>query len=461
MGTRASGVHPAGIIPAQLANACTDVALAGPLDAVGGRQARYVAAPASTGEAAALLRAASSLGLTVVPRGSGSRLDWGVPPDSCDLIVETRRLDQVVEHAAGDLVVSAQAGVRLGELAKVLAAAGQRLALDPQGPASNGGGTVGGLIATGVAGPLRFRYGSPRDLLIGITVVRADGTVAKAGGKVVKNVAGYDLGKLFAGSYGTLGLITEATFRLHPAPSASAAITLGCADPESAAAAVQVMADSPLAPSAIELDWPSAAAPISVTALLEGDEDSVAVRADRLVALLARTTDDSPDSQPDRPDHAELRVDEPVVGPFRVGRLPVDGRELPAGTGTILRIAFWVGQLASVLRAIRESAAAEGLDPAIGGSAAAGVLHVDVPPEAAVDAVVGFVVALRAGLAGLTGPAWMPPSSASAVVLYAPTGVREAVDMWGPVPSAALMGAVKDQFDPEHRLAPGRFAGGI
>ena len=132
------------------------------------------------------------------------------------------------------------------------------------------------------------------------------------------------------------------------------------------------MADSPLAPSAIELDWPSAAAPISVTALLEGDEDSVAVRADRLVALLARTTDDSPDSQPDRPDHAELRVDEPVVGPFGVGRLPVDGRELPAGTGTILRIALWVGQLASVLRAIRESAASEGLDPAIGGSAAAG-----------------------------------------------------------------------------------------
>jgi glycolate oxidase FAD binding subunit len=450
MGTRASGVHPAGIIPAQLANACADVALAGPLDAVGGRQARFIAAPSSTAEAAALLTAAAELGLSVVPRGSGSRLDWGVPPDSCDLIVETRRLDQILEHAAGDLVVSAQAGVRLGDLATVLSRAGQRLALDPPGHVRNGGGTVGGLIATGVAGPLRFRYGGPRDLLIGITVVRADGTVAKSGGKVVKNVAGYDLGKLYAGSYGTLGLITEATFRLHPAPTASAAITLDCPNAHTADALVQAIADSQLAPSAIELDWPSAAAPISVAALLEGDEDSVAVRADRLVAVLARTTDDR-------------RSDQIVARQSRTtdDRGSADGRERPESTGTILRIAFWVGQLVGVLRVIRESAAARGLDPAVSGSAAAGVLQVDVSPDAAVDAVVGLVAALRAGLAGLTGPAWMPPSSAGAIVLYAPAEVREAVDMWGPVPSLGLMGAVKDQFDPEHRMAPGRFAGGI
>ena len=204
------------IIPAALASACADLAAASELDAVSDRQPRYVAAPASTTEAAALLRAAAELGLTILPRGSGSHLHWGAAPASCDLIVDTRRLDKVIEHAAGDLVVTAQAGVRLDDLADVLASADQRLALDP-----SISGTIGGLIATGAAGPLRFRYGSPRDLLIGVTIVRADGAVAKSGGKVVKNVAGYDLGKLFAGSYGTLGLITQATFRLHPKPETS------------------------------------------------------------------------------------------------------------------------------------------------------------------------------------------------------------------------------------------------
>ena len=252
MGTGTPTTAADGTIPAALAGACADLAAASELDAVSDRQSRYVAAPASTTEAAALLRAAAELGLTVVPRGSGSRLHWGAPPASCDLIVDTRRLDQIVEHAAGDLVVTVQAGVRLDDLADVLASADQRLALDARSSAEQGGGTVGGLIATGAAGPLRYRYGSPRDLLIGITIVRADGAVAKSGGKVVKNVAGYDLGKLFAGSYGTLGLITEATFRLHPKPETSTWITVECSSPASVAEVVQAMANSPLAPSAIE-----------------------------------------------------------------------------------------------------------------------------------------------------------------------------------------------------------------
>ena len=210
----------AGGVPGELTDACAEVSPAGPADRVSGRPARYVAAPASTGEAAAVLRAAAALGLTVVARGSGSKLDWGATPASCDLFVDTLRLNQVLEHAAGDLVVSVQAGILLGDLAKVVSAAGQRLALDPPD-----GGTIGGVIATQAAGPLRFRYGAPRDLLIGITVVRADGRIARSGGKVVKNVAGYDLGKLFAGSYGTLGLITEATFRLHPQPESALAVT--------------------------------------------------------------------------------------------------------------------------------------------------------------------------------------------------------------------------------------------
>ncbi len=448
MGTGPSATSAAGTIAARLAEACAHVTLAGELDAVGGRQARYVAAPGSAAEAAALLTVAAELGLTIVPRGSGSRLDWGAAPRSCDLIVDTHRLDQVVEHAAGDLVVTVQAGVHLDDLADVLATAGQRLALDPPpagdpGSSDARGGTVGGLIATGVAGPLRFRYGSPRDLLIGITVIRPDGKITKSGGKVVKNVAGYDLGKLFAGSYGTLGLIAEATFRLHPKPETSTWISIECTNPESAAETAALMADSPLVPAAIELDWPSAAAPISVSVLLEGDASSVEVRADRMIDLLSRRTRGLPS------DHRK-RSDGSFAHP-----------QLGASTGTKIKVSFWTAHLVEVLRVMRESAAAAGVDPVIGGSAGAGVLEVDVAASASPAAVAQFVAGLRAGLGGMAAVDGGPPSVASAVVLSAPMEVRDAVDLWGAVPSLGLMRAVKDRFDPEHRMAPGRFAGGI
>jgi glycolate oxidase FAD binding subunit len=427
-------------IPAELTSACEHVTPAGPDDAVAGTQARYVAAPASTTEAAALLRAAAGLGLTVAARGTGSRLDWAPAPASCDLIVDTGRLDKILEHTAGDLVVSLQAGVRLDDLAKVLAFAGQRLALDPTGST----GTIGGVIATGAAGPLRYRYGSPRDLLIGITVIRADGTIAKAGGKVVKNVAGYDIGKLFARSYGTLGLITEATFRLHPLPESTAWVTLDCPDPASAVDAVRAIADSPVTPSAIELDWPSAAESISVSGLLEGDADSVALRADRLAELLEHAMPGQPPDNKNRPAGRGAH------------RTPADGRERP---GTLLTVAFWAGRLADVLSAIRAASEPAGVDPAIRGSAA-GLLEVVVGAEAAAAAVAGFVAALRASLGALSAGSVLP-ATASAVVVHAPPAVREAVDMWGPVQSLELMRAVKNQFDPGHRMAPGRLPGGI
>jgi glycolate oxidase FAD binding subunit len=429
---------PPGPVPAELAAACAEVRPAGDDDRIGGVPARFVAEPASTAEAAAVLRAAEALSLSVVPRGGGSRLSWGCAPRSCDLILSTRRLDRVLEHAAGDLVVSVQAGTRLGALQDRLAAEGQRLALDPPG-----GATVGGLIATNVTGPLRFRYGAPRDLLIGITVVRADGTVARAGGKVVKNVAGYDLGKLFAGSYGTLGLITEATFRLHPLPAACASITAETDDPGTAAALVLSAASSPLAPAAIELDWPATAGPLTVSVLLEGDELSVTERAELMNARLLS-------------ERAGI-----AVGPFRLGR-PRPGELAPPGTHTHIRVAFWASQLADILGCIYATAAERRLDPAVGGAAAAGVLEVRLPADVPVAELADFVAALRAELAELSVAAGgLPASRASAVVLDAPAEARGAVDMWGPVPSLDLMRAVKDQFDPGHRMAPGRFAGGI
>ena len=431
----------AGPPPEALAKACSDVRGAGPDDAVAGVAPRFVASPADTGEAAAVLRAAAAEGMTAVPRGGGTRLAWGSPPVSCDLVIDTRRMNRVLEHAAGDQVVRVQAGVGLDQLAGLLARAGQRLALDPPPGAAPAAGTVGGVLATGVAGPLRLRYGTPRDLAIGMTVVRADGTVASSGGKVVKNVAGYDLGKLFAGSYGTLGLIAEAAFRLHPLPGAASFVTLDRADAAAAHAAIAAAAGSPLAPSAAEIDRPSRRAPFRVGVLLEGDPDGVAERAARMTELLGGSA-------------ASVSPAPPAWW----------GRGAAAAAhGTLIRIAFWAAELTRVLAAIDAGAAAAGLDPAVSGSAAAGVIHAAVAESAAPAAVSEFVLALRAAVAAPPpGPsADGPPARASVVVLHAPADVCMALDPWGPVPALGLMRAVKDQFDPEHRMAPGRFAGGI
>ena len=425
-------------VPGPLSAACGQVSAASSGDAVAGVLPSYVAWPASVAEASAVMTAAAGLGLAVLPRGTGTRLAWGAPPRRCDLVVDTSRLDQVLEHEAGDLVARVQAGVRIDELARVLGRAGQQLSLDlPEAPGGAGRGTVGGVLATGVAGPRRLRYGTPRDLGIGITVVLADGTVAHSGGKVVKNVAGYDIGKLFAGSYGTLGLIVEAAFRLHPVPAAAAFVTRECDGAAAAQDLVAVAAGSPLAPSAAEISRAGRGAPFGVSVLIEGDKDGVFERAALLRELLGGGTSVS------------------------AGPPPWWGGAAAAADGTLIRITFWAGELAAVLDGLDAAASATGVDPVVGGSAAAGVLYAAVPPGAAAAATAEFVAALRAArplaAAGDDGP----PARGSAVVVHAPAAVREAVDVWGPVPSAGLMRAVKDQFDPGHRMAPGRFAGGI
>ena len=213
-----------------------------------------------------MLAAAAADGLAVAFAGGGSKLGLGNPPERVDLEVGTRGLNQVLEHAAGDLVVRAQAGVPLADLQAALAPAGQWLALDPPEPRA----TVGGVVAANASGPRRLRYGTVRDLIIGITVVLADGTVAHAGGKVVKNVAGYDLAKLFCGSLGTLGMVAEVIFRLHPLPAAAAVVTVEVESPAQAGRAVQRLRRSALEPSAAELVVDEMGWPGRLTVVFEG-----------------------------------------------------------------------------------------------------------------------------------------------------------------------------------------------
>ena len=198
-----------------------------------------VSEPASVREAAAVLAGAAA---------DGARVSIG--REGGDVVLSTRRLGRVLEHQAGDLTCTVEAGVRLSALNRRLARHGQMLALDPPGDP-----TVGACIAGALSGPRSHRYGRMRDLLLGVTVVLADGTVASSGGKVVKNVAGYDLGKLFCGSDGRLGLIARASLRLHPLPESARTLVVPVRSGEAALTGRQALLRSQLVPSAVDLHW--------------------------------------------------------------------------------------------------------------------------------------------------------------------------------------------------------------
>ncbi len=197
-------------------------------DSVAGVRPAAVAEPGDEAAVAAVLALADREGLKVLPRGGGTQLGLGHPPAGGDILLDLGRLGAVVEYAPGDLTVTAQAGLRLTDLQAALAKEGQWLALDPALPLA---ATIGGIVATNASGPRRLRYGGVRDQIIGVRVARPDGTIARGGGKVVKNVAGFDLPKLFTGALGTLGVIIDATFRLYPIPAASRTVVLTAPEP--------------------------------------------------------------------------------------------------------------------------------------------------------------------------------------------------------------------------------------
>jgi glycolate oxidase FAD binding subunit len=411
---------------ASLSSACSDVTEGTPADAVDGVPVALVARPASTPETGELLRAAAAAGLTVVVRGRGTKTAWGRPPERADLVVDMSRMSAVLDHAAGDLIVDTQAGALLADVQQTVGTAGQRLALDETVP----GSSVGGVLATNSSGPGRVGVGTARDLLIGCTVVRADGVVAKAGGRVVKNVAGYDLGKLLIGSFGTLAVLTEAVFRLHPVPPAQRWVTAPFGTAEDAGRLVQAVVHAQVVPSAVEVEWRADGAG-TVGVLLGGTAAGVESRTGTTRQLLGAGAE---------------AAEEPPPG---WGALP--WREA-AERGTGLKLTCALSGLSAVLDAARRAATDAGVPLTLRGSGGAGVLYGALPADAPVEAVASVVDRTRA-VCGEHGGAL--------VVVEAPAAVRDAVDVWGPVPAIDLMRRVKDQFDPERRLAPGRFVGGI
>jgi len=380
-------------------------------DAVAGVVPAEVVRPSGVEEVAEVLRQTQREGHTVLATGGRTKTGWAPPPSSADVLIDTTGLDRVVEHTAGDLVVVAEAGLRLSALQQRLGAAGQWLALDPP----ERGATLGGVVSANASGPRRLRYGTVRDLLIGVTVVLADGTVAHAGGKVVKNVAGYDLGKLYTGAHGSLGVVVSTTWRLHPVPAARRVVVLDLSDPLDAGPFALAMARSTLTPSAVEVHATTGGSALLVV-VFEAILESVRAQADATVALLrgGRQGDDLPDGFGERPG---------------------------SDSDLVLRLAFAPASLPAVLQTLPEGTV-------VTSSACTGVAYAALAAEHA-----GLLPTLRTALA---------PHDGTAVVLHAPADLRDGLDHWGPVGDALdLMRRVKDRFDPNGSLAPGRFVGGI
>ncbi|MGA8114024.1 MAG: FAD-binding oxidoreductase [Actinocatenispora sp.] len=406
-------------------------------DRVAGVAPRWVVCPGTGEEVSQLMTLAGERDLHVVVRGSGTKLHWGAPPEAAELMVDLSRLSGVVEHASGDLVVVVRAGTRMSDLQRQLGKAGQRLALDEMVP----GATVGGAVATGTAGPLRLRFGSPRDQVLGVTVVRPDGVIAHSGGKVVKNVAGYDLARLLTGSYGTLGVLTELAFKLQPQPPARAYVTRPVRTPAEVRDLAARIKENKVAPVAMEVECPVpedarrreadggrriTPRSDSMVLLLEGPAEAVQARADRAVALLG----------------GDARVDrEP---PPWWGRYPFDRDDVA------LQVVTPVGQLFGPVYSLRD--AARSIPVRIFCSPAAGVMHAAIPGDTDPDRVSRIVSAARTVATSHGG---------HCTVLAAPPGIRSELDIWGPVDGLDLMRSVKHEFDPDGRLAPGRFVGGI
>lgn len=403
----------------------------GDSDAVDEVKPLYVVEPSTVEEAAEVLKLASRESLTVLPRGGGTKLGWGNPPERADLVLSTARLDRVLEHASGDLVVSVQAGVTLEQLQPELALTGQQLALDPP----HSGATLGGIIATNASGPMRLRYGTVRDLLIGITVLLTDGTIARAGGKVVKNVAGYDLMKLFTGSLGTLGLILEARFRLHPVAEASGTLVIDVRSPEAAGAATQVLMHSTLVPSAMELFWPS-----------QGEGGVLALRFEGVTLGVEEQLESARACVMGHGAARVLSGDEETR--FWTGTAPGSMR----GDDVLVKVATLPSELSRVLEHVFALSERGGVQAVLRGHAAIGVTYVALSGGDGI-AMANVVVALREELSRTGG---------SLVVLEAPTWLKRSVDVWGPVGNdLPLMRRVKARFDPNRVLSPGRFVGGI
>ncbi|MBD2246451.1 FAD-binding oxidoreductase [Nostoc sp. FACHB-888] len=396
--------------------------------------------PRTQQQLAAVIATAYSNNWRVLPCGSGSKLSWGGLAKNVNVVVSTERINQLIEHAVGDLTVTVEPGMKFSDLQALLAKSQQFLALDPTAPES---ATIGGIVATGDTGSLRQRYGSVRDQLLGISFVRADGQVAKAGGRVVKNVAGYDLMKLLTGSYGTLGFISQLTFRVYPLPEASGTVVL-TGSAEAVSQAADILRGSALTPVQADLLSTKLVSSLGLgeglglIARFQSISESVKEQSNRVLEVGQKlglngaifADGDEANLWQRLQERIHTTATESVIT-CKIGVLPTAAVEI------LTQVELGLIHISSGLGLLQLEDKNQ-------------VLKVrDELRSAGSDAYGGLRLRTQVNRGFLT-------------ILSAPMAVKEQIDVWGYTGNALpLMRRIKEQFDSKNILSPGRFVGGI
>jgi glycolate oxidase FAD binding subunit len=404
--------------------------------AVDGKIPSLLCLPSTPEQVSSILRVSAEAGAAVVPWGGGTSMRLGNIPRRVDVVIALKNMTGLIEHDDANLTATVQAGMRVASFQEILGRRRQFLPVDPPHPER---ATVGGIAAANVNGPRRMMYGGVRDLVVGMKMVLATGERIKAGGKVVKNVAGYDLCKLFIGSLGTLGIVTEATFRMAPLPERAASF-VASGPMDRCARFADDLSSSPLLPAAVTvLDAETAGRSFrntgttAVAVWVEGFDEAVARHLRDLEAMAER---------------AGLAGE--ILGEESHRRLWEMIRDFGCGdTGVLYRMTVPTGSVAEILAAVER--------PIESGR------HARYAAHPAVGSVYVSTTGDRADLG------WFPKLAelarahkGHAVIAAAPVELKDGVDVWGPAPPGlGLMREIKRRFDPQGMLNPGRFVGGL
>ena len=412
---------------------------------VDGLVPKAVLFPESEAQISEIMKVASRGSISVMPLGSGTKSSLGNIPTELHVLLSTRKLDRVLEHEARDLVATAECGVTLGSFQDKLKDNNQFLPVNPMHTAR--GATLGGVIASNASGPLRLRYGTLRELLIGIRVVRADGTVFKGGSKVVKNVAGYDLPKLYVGSLGTLGIITQATLRLYPVPERSETYLVSFTTLEKCSETVKELLKSDLVMNSLELLSPSVVSGVAGRCGIELKRKKYAL------ALRVMNVDKAVSEQMslvkkvcNKARGQGVRIDGPLEDKLWEEIVNYPWNE-SSGNLVKLKAGVLITDVPRVFSELERSA--DRKDTGAYASAKAGNGIVDITLKGEPSSLVSLVKSLRNFAESLSG---------SLVIEAASPDLKREIDVWGDMGSGlGLMKRIKSNFDPGGILNPGRF----
>jgi glycolate oxidase FAD binding subunit len=414
-----------------------------------GKTPNAVVLPQTIEEISEIMKIASSESLAVIPWGGGTKISFGREPSRADVVLCMSQLNQVLEHEASDLVAATQCGITLKEFQGVLKEKNQFLAIDP--PHLDRGATVGGIMATNDSGPRRLRYGTMRELLIGIKVVRSDGAIVKGGAKVVKNVAGYDIPKLYVGSLGTLGIIVEGIFRLYPIPELSQTYLVSFSTPVEFQETVLSILNSSLVPTCLETLSPVLMDAISdkLNLNLSRGEYALAIRIESVGKAVRDQVSKVKDICGERGGEGIL-----IEGGLEE-TLWEEIREFPwrnpGNNKAVCKVSVLITDVPRVFQALEELSTKSGLGIYSSARAGNGILIISIEGEMlpiieATKSLCNLVSSLKGNM----------------VIQDAPPFLKSQVDVWGEVgASIKVMERLKSHFDPKGILNPGRFVGEI